>query len=89
MDQCRVRIDPPVFSGSASRAVISISHASIAVPAMDRQTRLTLWIAFLVLFSYFAWFFLDCAMDESCHLVCRYGGRGGCYTTHTPEVKPP
>ena len=51
---------------------------------MDRQTKVTLWIAFLVLFSYFAWFYLDCAMDETCHLVCHAGGRGGCYTKRTP-----
>ena len=53
---------------------------------MDRQTRLTLWIAFLVLFSYFAWFYLDCALDETCHLVCRFG-HGNCYTTHTPATR--
>jgi hypothetical protein len=56
---------------------------------MDRQTKATLWIAFLVLFSYFVWFFLDCWMDESCHLSCRFGGRGGCSTIRTQEVKPP
>jgi hypothetical protein len=56
---------------------------------MDRQTRLTLWIAFVVLLSYFAWFFLDCAMDETCHLVCRPGGRGICYTSRTPVIKTP
>ena len=56
---------------------------------MDRQTKATLWIAFLVLFSYVAWFYLDCAMDETCHLVCHAGGRGGCYTKRTPEIKIP
>jgi hypothetical protein len=55
---------------------------------MDRTTKATLWIAFVVLFSYFAWFFLDCAMDESCHLVCRAGGRGGCHTERRPDLKP-
>jgi hypothetical protein len=56
---------------------------------MDRQTKLTLWIAAVVLISYFAWFALDCAMDETCHLVCRNSGRGGCYTTRDPAVKTP
>ncbi len=51
--------------------------------AMDRQTKFTLWVAFLVLSSYFAWFALDCAMDETCHLVCRAGGRGGCTTVRS------
>ncbi|SHK11903.1 hypothetical protein SAMN05444159_2466 [Bradyrhizobium lablabi] len=54
---------------------------------MDRSTKFTLWIAFLVLFSYFAWFYLDCAMDESCHIVCTYGGRGGCHTERKPDLK--
>ena len=58
------------------------------VPRMDRQTKFTLWIAFLVLFSYFAWFSLDCAMDETCHLVCHAnGGRGGCYTQRTSPAE--
>ena len=56
---------------------------------MDRQTRLTLWIAFLVLFSYFAWFTLDCAMDDTCHFVCRAGGHGACYTSRTAPIKTP
>jgi hypothetical protein len=55
---------------------------------MDRLTRATLWVAFIVLLSYFAWFFLDCAMDRSCHLVCRFnGGRNGCHTERTPDLK--
>jgi hypothetical protein len=54
---------------------------------MDRQTKFTLWLAFLVLGSYFAWFALDCAMDETCHLVCRAGGRGGCYTTRSAPAE--
>ena len=62
-------------------------HVSDA--GMDRQTKLTLWIAFIVLFSYFAWFYLDCAMDETCHLVCHFGGRGGCYPKRTPEIGIP
>jgi len=58
---------------------------------MDRSTKATLWIAFLVLFSYFVWFFVDCAIDNSCHLVCQVHGsfRGGCYTQRTPDLKRP
>jgi len=56
---------------------------------MDRSTKATLWIAFIVLFGYFAWFFLDCVMDDTCHLVCRFGGRSGCHTQRTPELKSP
>ena len=47
---------------------------------MDRSTKATLWIAFIVLVSYFVWFFADCAMDDTCRLVCKAGGRGGCHT---------
>jgi hypothetical protein len=56
---------------------------------MDQRTKVTLWIAFLVLASYFVWFFLSCAMDDTCHLVCRFNGssRGGCYTQRTPDLK--
>jgi hypothetical protein len=53
---------------------------------MDRSTKATLWIAFIVLMSYFVWFYLDCAMDDACHLVCGNGGRG-CHTQRTPEPK--
>jgi hypothetical protein len=52
---------------------------------MDRSTKATLWIASITLLSYFVWFFLDCALDDTCHLVCRAGGRGGCYTQRTPN----
>jgi hypothetical protein len=55
---------------------------------MDRSTKFTLWIAFVVLFSYFAWFYLDCATDESCHIVCTYGGRGGCHTERKADPRP-
>jgi hypothetical protein len=54
---------------------------------MDRQTKFTLWVAFLVLFTYVGWFYLDCAMDETCHLVCHYGGRGGCYTQRSAPAE--
>jgi hypothetical protein len=37
---------------------------------MDRLTKATLRIAFLVLLSYFGFFYMDCAMDDDCHLVC-------------------
>ena len=37
---------------------------------MDRTTKATLWVAVLVLGSYFVWSFLDCAMDDTCHRVC-------------------
>ncbi len=51
------------------------------------MTKATLWLAFLVLASYFAWFFLDCAMDDRCHLVCSYGSfRSGCHTQRTPKA---
>jgi hypothetical protein len=63
-------------------------RSAISGIPMDRMTKATLWIAFVVLFSYFAWFFLDCAMDESCHLVCRFGGRGGCHTERKPDLRP-
>jgi hypothetical protein len=56
----------------------------VAVP-MDRMTKATLWVAFLVSGSYFVWAFLDCAMDDTCQLRCAstggidtaYGGSGG------------
>jgi hypothetical protein len=54
---------------------------------MDRQTKFTLWVAFLVLFTYVGWFYLDCAMDETCHLVCHYGGRGGCYAQRSAPAE--
>ena len=53
---------------------------------MDRKTKATLWIAVLVLGSYFVWFFLDCAMDDTCHLVCRYGGIRACHVERTPKA---
>jgi hypothetical protein len=54
---------------------------------MDRMTKATLWVAFLVLGSYFVWFFLDCAMDDdTCHLICTYGSRSGCHIQRAPKA---
>jgi hypothetical protein len=58
---------------------------------MDRMTRATLWIAFLVLAAYFARTFLDCAMDDTCRLRCAstggvdmaYRGSGHCVYQRT------
>ncbi len=36
---------------------------------MDRQTKITLLIAAVVICSYVAWFFADCAMDDTCQIV--------------------
>jgi hypothetical protein len=33
-------------------------------------------VALTILVSYCVWFFLDCAMDDACHIVCVNGGRG-------------
>ncbi len=54
---------------------------------MDRTTKATLWVAFILLVSYFVWFYVDCAMDDACHIVCVAGGRAGCHTerTHGPK----
>jgi hypothetical protein len=82
-------VTPITKTGAAAvydGAVFS-QQLAMGIP-MDRTTKATLWIAFVVLFSYFAWFFLDCAMDESCHLVCTNGGRGGCHTERKPDLKP-
>jgi hypothetical protein len=54
---------------------------------MDRSTKATLWVAFIVLMSYFAWFYADCAMDDACHIVCASGGRAGCHPQRTPGPK--
>ena len=53
---------------------------------MDRSTRTTLWIAAIVLLLYFVWFFADCAMDDSCRIVCGNHGRGVCHTDRTPRL---
>jgi hypothetical protein len=70
------------------RAVSRQTAQAISGVRMDRTTKATLWIAFVVLFSYFAWFYLDCAMDESCHLVCNSGGRAGCHPERKPDLRP-
>jgi hypothetical protein len=36
---------------------------------MDRSTKTTLWIVSAILFSYFVWFYVDCRMDDTCHIV--------------------
>ncbi len=56
---------------------------------MDRMTKTVLWVTFLVLGVYFIWFFRDCALDETCRIVCgpvayglppvAKGSNGGCY----------
>ena len=57
------------------------------IAAMDRSTKMTLWVAAIVLGSYFVWFYLDCAMDDACRIVCVNGGRGGCHTQWTADPK--
>ncbi|MCP3464278.1 MULTISPECIES: hypothetical protein [unclassified Bradyrhizobium] len=53
---------------------------------MDRQTKATLWVAFIVIVSYFVWFYVGCAMDEACRVVCE--GRI-CHAQWTSDtVKP-
>jgi len=47
---------------------------------MDRTTKATLWIAVVVLLSYFIWFYADCALDDACRIVCVSDGRRGCHT---------
>jgi hypothetical protein len=43
---------------------------------MDRSTKATLWIVGGVLFVYYVWLYVDCKMDDACHVVyC--GPRGG------------
>jgi hypothetical protein len=73
------------------RRIAAVYNSAFFVQAhvgarMDRQTKFTLWVAFLVLFTYGGWFYLDCAMDETCHLVCHYGGRG-CYTQRSAPAE--
>jgi hypothetical protein len=49
---------------------------------MDKSTRATLWIAFIIIASYVVWFFTSCAMDDACRFVCTYA-RSGCHTEWT------
>jgi hypothetical protein len=58
---------------------------------MDGMTRATLWIAALVLGSYFVSTFLNCALDPTCELRCAPVGvstarasGGGCVYQGTP-----
>jgi len=41
---------------------------------MDGMTRATLWIAGLVLGTYFVTTFLGCALDPACKRRCAYAG---------------
>jgi hypothetical protein len=50
--------------------VDAISFYNLVAVHMDRMTKATLWVAFLVLGSYFVRAFLDCAMDDTCHRSC-------------------
>ena len=54
---------------------------------MDRQTKAALWIAAVVLLSYVAWFYINCALDDVCRVVCVNRGRGGCHTEWQPPAK--
>jgi hypothetical protein len=51
---------------------------------MDLRTKATLWLAAVVMVSYFAWLYADCAPDPGCRVVfC--GPRGAPYgITHAP-----
>jgi hypothetical protein len=53
---------------------------------MDRQTKITLLIAAVVSCSYVAWFFADCAMDDTCQIVLC--GRRACGITRTADGSP-
>jgi hypothetical protein len=73
------------------RAIVEGAVCPISRPAlpqllgarMDRTTKATLWVAFTILISYVVWFYLDCAMDDACRIVCRRG----CHTEWTPASK--
>jgi hypothetical protein len=54
--------------------VDEISSYNLLAVHMDRMTKATLWIAGLVLGSYFVWAFLDCALDATCQLRCASTG---------------
>ena len=79
----RVRAKRGPMTGSGVTRRIAIGAP------MDRTTKATLWVAFTILATYFVWFFVDCAMDDACHIVCVNGGRGGCHTQRLPDAKLP
>jgi hypothetical protein len=54
--------------------VDEISSYNLLVVHMNRMTKATLWIAVLVLGSYFVRAFLDCALDATCQLRCASTG---------------
>ena len=56
---------------------------------MDRSTKATLWIAFIVIVSYVAWFYLDCAIDDACQIICAGNGRRDCYMQWTTDSQQP
>lgn len=60
---------------------------AVTVKQMDRTTRLTLFVAFTIIVSYVVWFYLDCAMDDACRIVCVSGGRRGCHTEWAHDAK--
>jgi hypothetical protein len=60
--------------------VDEISSYNLQAVPMDRMTKATLWIAVLVLGSYFVLAFLDCALDATCQLRC--ASTGGIDTPH-------
>jgi hypothetical protein len=59
---------------------------------MDGMTRATLWIAALVLGTYFATTFLNCALDPACKRRCASSGvltaRASRCVYSTTEPKP-
>ena len=60
---------------------------AVTVKQMDRTTRLTLFVAFTIIISYVVWFYLDCAMNDACRIVCVSGGRRGCHPEWTHDSK--
>jgi hypothetical protein len=53
---------------------------------MDRQTKGILLIAAVVIISYIGWFFVGCAMDDTCQIVLC--GRHICGIAKTTDSKP-
>jgi hypothetical protein len=81
-------LQTPLIRHGARCGATSYNCHKAGMP-MDRSTRVTLWIAAVVLLSYFVWFFADCAMDDACRFVCVNNGRGGCYTEWKPDPDQP